>query len=372
MNKSQFYVTITFKDIRVTKIMNDIHDSLRRFCIMKFDNAPIELVTKGKFNNGVYNEYIDNINPLDANIYTNKLTPKFVKNMALKEWHAYQFGDEKFFCLLVVMNMKKTAMIELIIYDIERKSFYKYLVTKPMPDLEIGKNLLSSTVFYKDESTVLEVSNMLSIKQITLNFSFVLKNGTSIKCNVRGDSSSTKPHIACIPLSEKRSMYTHKQALQMNGTLLINDELHRFKDNSFLIIDDQKSYYSRNFWWNWLTAVKVIDGDIYGFNLTENQSKNPKKYNENCMWYKNESYRLPPVKFLFDRKTMLWKIVDEKATVDLTFNVVFKNSINRNLMLVKSMYYAPFGWVSGSIKVDGLTLEVDKYFAMGEKIDIKL
>lgn len=339
---------------------------------MKFDKIPEELVTKGEFNNGVYNDFIPKINPLDANIYSNKLTPKFVKNVALKEWHAYQFGDEKFFCLLVVMNMKKTAMIEVIIYDIERKSFYKYLVTKPMPELEIGKDLLSSTVFYKDETTLLEVSNLLSVDKITLNFSCELQNGTLIKCNVEGDASMTKPHIACIPIAERRSMYTHKQPLKMRGTLLINNAVHKFEKDSFLLVDDQKSYYSRNFWWNWITAAKVIDGSLYGFNLTENQSLDPEKYNENCMWYKDKAYRLPAVKFLFDRKAMLWKIVDEKGQVDLTFNVVYKNSINKNLMLVQSKYYAPFGWVNGTIKVDGITFDVKEYFAMGEKINIKL
>lgn len=339
---------------------------------MKFDKVPEELVSKGVFNNGVYDEFIDKLNPLEANIYANRLTPKFIKNVALKEWHAYQFGDEKFFCLLIVMNMKKTAMIEVIVYDIERKSFYKYLVTKPMPELEIGNGLHSSTVFYKDETTLLEVSNLLSVDKITLNFSCELQNGTIIKCNVMGDASMTKPHIACIPIGERRSMYTHKQPLKMKGTLLINNELHKFDEDSFLLVDDQKAFYLRNFWWNWITAAKVIDGKLYGFNLTENQSLDPDKYNENCMWYDNKSYRLPAVKFLFDRKSMMWKIVDEDGMIDLTFNVVYKNSINRNLMLVKSMYYAPFGWVNGSIEVDGIKLDIKEYFAMGEKINIKL
>ncbi len=339
---------------------------------MEFDKIPKELVRDGRFNNGVYNEVFEKLNPLDANVFSKRISPRCINNISLKEWHAYQFGDEKFFCLLIVMNMKKTAMFELVIYDIERKSFYKYLVTKPMIELEIGKNVLDSKVFYRDESTLLEISNRLQNNSININLSCRLKSGTSIKLNVGGDASTTKPIVSCMPISKNRSIYTHKQPMQMQGTLLINREVHKFENNSFLILDDQKSYYSRNFWWNWISSAKIIDGQMFAFNLTENQSLNPKKYNENCVWYRNKEYRLPAVKFLFDRKNMLWKIVDENGQVDITFKVEFKNSINRNLMIFKSDYYAPFGWAEGTLKFEGITLNVKDFFAMGEKINIKL
>lgn len=339
---------------------------------MKFDKTPKELVTEGKFNNGVYNDFIDNINPLDANIHGDKRATKFARNIALKEWHAYQFGDEKFFCFLVVMDMKKTAMIEVIVYDIERKIFYKHLVTKPIPGLSIGKNLKSSKVFYRDKKMTIEISNSLANNEITLNFEGVFQDGNSIKCSAKGNSSQTKPLISAMPINDHKSIYAHKQPLTMSGVLEINDETHIFDENAFLIIDDQKSYYPRNFWWNWMTAVKVIEGNIYGFNLTENQSTDPKKYNENCMWYNNDTYRLPPVKFSFDSDKMVWKITDENGDVNLTFDVIYKNAINKNFVVIKSNYYAPFGWVNGTLKAEGITLNIDKYFAMGEKINITI
>jgi hypothetical protein len=185
------------------------------------------------------------------------------------------------------------------------------------------------------------------------------------------DTGLVEPIVVSIPLGENRAMYSHKCLMPMQGSLVIGGEEVVFsKKESFAIIDDHKGFYPYMMHYDWLTAAGYdTEGRLSGFNLTDNQSADPEKYNENCLWVDGRLFLLPPVKF--DRPQGVdgeWRVRDLYGMVDLSFRPVSMGKIDMNLLAVKVSYFGPFGVCGGRIR-DSLGREhsFDGYFGMGEK-----
>lgn len=121
--------------------------------------------------------------------------------------------------------------------------------------------------------------------------------------------------------------------------------------------------------YDWVTAAAYSrDKQLTGFNLTDNQSIDPEKYNENCLWVDGKMSLLPAVKFSRpDGDEGTWQIKDSYGMVDLTFRPVSMGEINMDLLVLKVRYRGPFGYCDGTITDrSGRRVEIKDYFGMGE------
>ncbi|BEP29139.1 DUF2804 family protein [Helicovermis profundi] len=339
----------------------------------KFSPKVHSLVEKGKFNYGVYKENILNVNPLDADGLIGSITPKFIKDNALKEWNSYQITDDRFSIYIILFSLKKSSNIQIVIYDRIEDDTYTYSIDKPLFRVDIGKSILNSNVFYKDESVMLEISNKLENGCVEINFEVFNYNNTNIKGNLTGAKDLINPLISCIPFENNRAMYSHRQLMNVGGSLLIDENFYKLSSNASMIASDQKSFYPHEFWWNQSSASMKNENGIFAFNLTENQSLFPSKYNENCFWIDEKINLLPAVTFLFDRSKNIWKIVDEKGNIDLTFKVKVNFEVYKNYFISKSDYKTCFGVFNGFITdLNGNKIEIKNYFGLGEVVDITI
>ncbi len=347
--------------------------------IVMSENKQIQknlLILNGEFNTGKYTFPLVDIDFMKSYKPFGIFSSKAIKNFKLKEWQAFQVGNEKFFILIAIYNAKTMGIVRFILFDKEtgEKLFYEKKVFPK--SLKIPHSILEGEAEYSSADFKLHTKYDVLKKKIDIKISITdFKELPNIKFNISANyNPDTDQSIsACIPFSKTTAMYSHKGLCSATGLLNIEEEEYAFDNtNSFLIFDDHKGFYPNPMVYNWVTAAKTIDGKTLGLNLTENQSVNPDKYNENCLWENGKTHFLPAVKFSIPKDiNEKWYIKDKDGNIDLCFTPIDHNPFYLNLLFLKAKYEGPLGIITGTIKTKDKTFEILEFFGMGEKKYIK-
>jgi len=158
--------------------------------------------------------------------------------------------------------------------------------------------------------------------------------------------------------------------MPFDGTLRIGaDDVGLAADRGFLILDDHHGDYPRPMQYDWLTGVRrSVEGRVEGFNLTDNQVRDPEVNNENALWLGDEVHRLPAI--TIDRPEGPygpWHAHDRLGAVDVHFTPTVRSSMHVGPRKVLAEYYAPYGWFEGTIEAEHAALTVDGTFGVGEQ-----
>ncbi len=344
----------------------------------KITSTPDSLVSNGKFNFGTFNKPFNNLNPLDADCFIIPV-PKMIKNLRLKEWQAYEMGNNDFFVFTVLYKAKSIALAQFIVYDKINKKKYLYEKIVPTWSIKLPSSLSSSSGEYKDKNFFIRYNNdiingNLNIK-IRMNGFKTLPDSEAEFTGIY-DFAKWEPLVVSMPFSKRKGMYSHKCLMPMTGSLIIGDQNVDFnKKESFMIIDDHKGYYPYSSFYDWVTGIKNdVKGNISGFNLTHNQVINKEQYNENCLWINGKISLLPPV--LFSRPQgpdMEWIIKDNYGKVDIRFIPEVYGKVDINMFFLKTYYRGPLGEFYGFIKdSSGVKHPVDDFFGMGEEKKLRM
>ncbi|MEN8119364.1 MAG: DUF2804 domain-containing protein [Bacteroidota bacterium] len=334
---------------------------------------PSELVTEGQINFGCFSNDFKNINFLDANKPFGFPTPRVFNYLRLKEWQAFQLGNKDYFILIAVYNAKSIAVNQFILYSKKNKQLFKYEQQVPFWKTRIAKNLQDSVSKFAKKNFNIEIVNNLINNIVSLKIDIrkhqklpAIKAEFEINMQNRTGSAI----VVSIPFGKNRGMYSFKNLSRVEGVLKHGKtEIHFEPEDSFSIMDDHKGYYPYNMKYDWVTGAQIQNDELVGFNLTNNQSINPEKFNENGLWKGNKLYLLPPVNFLrpngVDNE---WLIRDNYNSVELSFFPEKHNNFKLNLIALKSDYSGPFGYFKGFIKYAlGKKIKLDGFFGMGEK-----
>jgi hypothetical protein len=336
--------------------------------------APKRLVEDGRTNFGTFSTPFAEINPLDASRAFGLPVPRFLKNLRLKEWQAYQFGNNDCFILVVLYNQKAGLLTQFIYYDRKSRSGLKYEKIAPSWAAAMPATLMNSRACYETAGYRIDCHNLLERGRLFVDVAIAASGGRpDVYAHFEGlhDAPGARPLVVSLPLAENRGMYSHKCLMHMKGTLCIGDNLVEFEPGeSFGIIDAHKGFYPYILKYDWVTgAMAGRKRGPVGFNLTANQVIDPDLYNENCLWADGALHLLPPVKF--ERPDGVkgdWFIRDRYGMVDLVFTPEMENIIDMNLLFVRTDYHGPFGSFRGTIRPgNGSTVTVDGFFGMGEQ-----
>ncbi len=338
--------------------------------------APRSAVSKGCYNLGTFNSAIENINLLEAKQPLGFPVPSFLNTIRLREWQAFQLGNEDHFFMIAVYNTKLVGLVHFSHYDIKRNKKTRYELQVPSIFTKIANGLYNSTSYYKDKKFSVNVRNKIDQYKIALNINAKnFKKNPDIQAQfiAHHHPNEMTPIVVCQPFSENRVMYSHKGLMPMEGIFTIGEETIVFrKEESWMIMDDHKGYYPRHTLYDWVTGATYKDGNRIGFNLTDNQVINKEEYNENCLWFNNEMHPLPPVRF--ERPNGFkdnWYIKDEYGKVDVVFKPSINTSIHRNFIIANSKYESPYGYFEGFLeKESGEKVDLSGVFGAGEQFDI--
>jgi hypothetical protein len=313
------------------------------------------------------------VNPLDAHRPLPRIPDRRrLKYLRLKEWQAFQFGNDAVFCLVVIYNSKSIGLVQLVVIDHRAgtKRLYERMV--PFWRTHVARGLFGTESHARVGPMDLRFGNHLAQGLITLQVTIEGYRGQpDVYGNLRGlHTTDTAPMVICQPFAENRALYSHKNLMPLTGTLRVGDVKHQFDAaDSFMIMDDHKGYYPYAMQYDWLTGATNRGGRLLGFNLTRNQVLQPDRYNENGLWLDGRLHPLPPVRF--ERPGGVdapWMVTDDYGRVRVRFTPRHPGVVKLNLGLMKSDYYGPYGDIDGWVlDSDGARVVIDGLFGMGEQ-----
>lgn len=334
----------------------------------------------GAFNFGCYNRPFQEVNLLDAKRPYKVPLTRAVKNMQLREWQAFQMGNDSYFIMMAIYNAKKVALVQFIIYNKNTQQKLRYEQQVVPWKVTIPNGLFNTTAKYNGQNFKLSAHNDLDDNKINIRAT-IKKQGEDLPdleahFIAYHNMNRVEPMVVVMPFSDKRAMYAHKCLMPMEGQLNLGGESISFeRDNAFAIIDDHKGYYPFNTHYDWVTAAGYdTKSNLLGFNLTNNQVINQELYNENCLWYNGVLNPLPPIEVTRTQGvTGDWQIADNYDMVNLQFTPLEHTSVNKNYGLFKSKYEGPYGIFNGYLKDKaGRKVEINKLFGMGEDFYLRI
>lgn len=331
---------------------------------------------KGLFNFGTYHDYIKHINLLDAQNPLGEHIPNSFNNSRLKEWEAFQAGNDQYFIFGAIYNTKVIGINLITIFDRRQNKVYEYKKICGPKKQVIASDLRHSQTYFKDDNFHIQITNNLENRLIHIHAHITDKDLPTLDLSLKAYHSQEALSI-CHPFDTNRGLYSHKALMHMEGHLTLDETNTPFhKHNSFTIIDDHKGYYPYKLKYDWLTGYCFDNQQqLIGFNLTHNQIQNPDKNNENCLWYQGETYLLSSVIFKrYEGKEPYWHIQDQYDMVNVFFYPIEKVSMNFDLLIIGCKYEAPFGTFKGYIRTgpNSEKISVNQCFGMGEDKEYKL
>lgn len=337
--------------------------------------TPDALVEQGSFHYGTFRQPFRRINPLDADVF-----PRLIRNMRLKEWQHFALVNDDIYISLALFNAKLLALAQVCVYD-RRRGEPLFYERKVLPGaMKLPSELWDDRASYRGRGFVVEIHNHLNEGAHHISFSIA---ATKTLPAVKGQFTcfepleKNEPMIVCLPLGKGRALYSHKCIATAKGTLRVGDEEVSFAPgDAYGLVDIHKGYYPYVMKWYWATAGGYRDdGTLLGFNLTNNQVRDQRAYNENGLWVDGKLHLLPPVRFegVSTKVSETWQINDEEGRVSLTFQPEVFRFVDVQALVLRSRYRGPYGTFSGWIKDDeGRTHEIEQFFGMCEDFYLRV
>lgn len=333
---------------------------------------PSLVAPSGHYNFGTYTGAIPTINPLDA-AGTGKFTGtrRRVRNLGLKEWEAFQLGDDDHFVLGAVYNAKALGLLQVLVVDKQAATISRFETKLPSNLLDVARGLDGTVSSGEFAGLTIEIGNELAGGTLTVD---ATQRGTALRpemgLHVTGAVDRAGHLVIVHPFDDTRALYSHKAMMSASGSLVIDGErLGLADDRGFLILDDHHGDYPRPMKYDWVTGVRrTAAGVVEGFNLTDNQIRNPGVFNENAIWIGDRVHRLPAVTVTRPAGPWgTWFIRDEAGAVDVTFTPTVQSTQHVGPRKALAEYYAPYGWYEGTIEAAEASLTVDGIFGVGEQ-----
>lgn len=334
--------------------------------------AAPHLVEGGAFQFGTFAGPFGQTNALDARVLGGLPIPRRLKALRLKEWQAVQVAHDDVFVNFALFNAKLLALAQVKIYDRQHRE--KILFERKVPpwSFSLPTTLLHSRVAWTSGKATLAFDN--DLEQGRLRVHVDLPRTRKVPA-VRGElvayTDEAEPLVVAIPFGKNHGMYSHKGQVPVEGELTVGDRFFHFeKARSSLMMDDHKGYYPLEMRWDWLCASGFDEhGARLGLNLTRNASRDPERFNENCLWIDGRRHLLPAVRFARDleRTPERWTVQDAGGQVAVQFDVEMPSDLSIHAGPLRSDYRGPYGPVSGDITTDdGTHVRLDGLFGMGE------
>lgn len=330
---------------------------------------PLRLVDEGRFAFGTFDSPVPEVNLLD---YWTGLSRRWHATR-LKEWQAFQLVDDGWFVLGAVYDAKVLGLVQIVAVRTDSGRVLRWEHKVPSHRLAVAAGLDGTESVGRAKGLAVRFTNELGNGTLGLSASQQPGRGVdAMSLDVVGSCRrGTVGHLViCHAFADGSPLYSNKVMMPAAGSLRIaGEEVVLAADRAVVILDDHKGHYPSPMRYDWVTgAGRDPAGRLVGFNLTDNQVRNPDVYNENAVWTGATVERLGAVHFQRRRGVHgPWRITDRFGQVDVTFDPTVPNEQHVGPRSALADYYGPFGWFSGSIETDTTRLDVDGIFGMGEQ-----
>lgn len=338
---------------------------------------PAELVFDGRYRFGTYAGPIARINPLDIVTATGTRgrLRRAARNARLKEWEAFQLCDDSVFVLGAVYDTKSISLLQVLVVDKHAATIRRWEKRMPTAMVHVARGLDHTRSHGHLGRFSLQLTNEMGLGVVAVDASHP-GSGALPPLELHGAGRCGPGEaghlVVCHPFGEDRALYSHKTMMPFAGTLRAGAEFRVFDpDRSVMILDDHHGDYPWPMRYDWVTAARRGEGGrVEGFNLTDNQVRDPQRYNENAVWLGDRVVRLPAVHV--ERPSGPWgtwlvRDADGSGQVDVRFTPTVRSEMHVGPRRSLAEYYAPYGWYEGRVQTDDVDLSVDGMFGVGEQ-----
>lgn len=339
---------------------------------------PPALVVDGRHQLGSFDGPVPKVNPLaivDATGWRRRVA-RTARNLRLKEWEAFQIGNDEWFVLGAVYDAKVLGIVMVIAVHRTSGRIERWIEKVPSSRVGVARGLEGTASIGLTRRGTLSITNVVGSGQVSVDGHHRGdQDRPALWLTGTGRTDADVRHIAvCHPFGGDRVLYTHKCLMPFDGEMRIGEETIGFAaGSSFMILDDHHGEYPSPQVYDWVTGAAHRPDGLIGFNLTRNQVQDPDTFNENVLWIGGELHRLPAV--TFDRPDGIegpWRVTDRSGTVDVTFTPEVDSTLHVGPGRTLAEYHAPYGSFTGHITVDGAATSVDGLFGMGERKNIRV
>lgn len=343
---------------------------------------PARIVEGGATQFGTFDAPIPAVNLIDAQPFALPL-PRGLRWARLKEWQAFQFGDDRVFFNVALFNAKTLALAQVKAYD--RRAKRKHLFERKLAPwaLRAPTQVLDSRMAWTGrDGASIRFHTHMDAGRIEVELELPgSRDCPPIEGAVTAWTADAEPQVVSIPFAPStgaptRGMVSHKGCFGLSGAIELDGERFEFtRERAFLLMDDHKGYYPYVMRWDWVTGGGVDErGRKIGFNLTRNASLDPARYNENCVWVDGKLHLLPPIELqrMAERSPEVWTVRDAEGKVAVDFEIELDGYVRVNALIAESRYRGPFGSVRGTLELsDGERIRVDGMFGMAEDFHLR-
>lgn len=344
-------------------------------------SPPAALVEDGRYRFGTYDGPIARINPLDvAGTGPRAVVGRAARNRRLKEWQAFQLGNDEWFVLGAVYDTKLISLLQVLAVHVPTGRIHRWERKVPTTTVHVARGLSGTRSHGRTGGFSISLGNDLDEGRLTVDATHPGRGGLpALELHGVGRCGPGEAGhlVICHPFGDDRALYSHKCMMPFAGTLRIGAEVVALDaESSFLILDDHHGDYPRPMQYDWVTgAHRTSDGTVVGFNLTDNQVRDPEVFNENAVWIGEAVHRLPAVHVERPEGPWgPWHVRDAHGRVDVTFRPRVRSEMHVGPRRLLAEYYAPYGGFEGTIRYGerGESLDVGECFGVGEQKLIRI
>ena len=303
-------------------------------------------------------------------------SPQRSNKKRLTLWEAIEIHFDQGILFVAISDMNLFGTNLNLFFDKRTKKVTQWMTNLKSKDTVIAPNLLDGNFAEaKHKRGFAKIINDLQKDELRVFGCHINKQGVKLEYDFKLLRVS-RPSVVSIPFGTNRPMYTQKDLFAVEGKMVLGGEEISATDATTAIMDDHRGYYPRKMHYDWLsTMCRSLNGEkkYFAFNLTRNQSISQKDFNENLIWFEDETSLLPPVTFKQNIPTKkflngaVWTVKDDYDMVNLTFKIqdIFKLEVLA--LVVDIRYYIVFGVLEGYLRnEEGDKICLDGLTAMGE------
>lgn len=295
----------------------------------------------------------------------------------IKEWDYYYVGNSDYGVALTVADNGYMSMFSISLLDFKRK----IAITKskmglfPMGKLHMPSSSEFGDVSVKGKGYDFSFAHVDSMRRLTVRMEN-FKGKDTFFCDIFLEETFPYSLVIATPFKKKAHFYYNQKinCLKAHGYAEVGKDNYDFNSSSYGVLDWGRGVWTYRNTWYWCNASGFNNGHLIGWNLGYGFG-NTSAASENILFIDGKPYKLGDIRMIIplnekDKDDYLkpWRITSEENDLTLSFKPVIDRHADTNVLLIRSNQHQVFGYFSGTLRVEGKTIEVKDLPGFAEKV----
>jgi hypothetical protein len=343
--------------------------------ILPPQGAPIE---KGIPLQGTWTRAFNEVDLLDIRRPYRFPLPRWIRNSRIKEWETFIIQDNRFYLEASLGNMKLFRLAQVFLYDKDTRERFTFWKMIPGGGWRLPRSLANSSVDSRSYGFFFRIHSWLDADTVKLDLNIeATRRRPAFTAHAEFDlnRAAAVPMAVNLYFAEHRCMYAFKAFTAVRGDMVFGGRHISFNPEKCSgFFHDYKGFYPYRMRMVWCTGIGFDgEGRRFGFNITENQTRDHKN-NENALWLNGALSPLPPVRITMPGGIDSdWIIQDLEGMVDLVFTPREQIRNGINMLITHAEYETPVGYYNGMlVSSGGEQIQVRNLWGRGEKLYLRV